>query len=164
MRTPISKEVLYTAPDQQKVPKLVENLCQWINKSRKEKLSPVIIAAVAHAELAAIHPFVDGNGRAARLLATLILYTEKYDFRKLFALENYYNTKRQAYYKAIHLGSTYKERANSDMTGWLHYFIQGFLAEMELVMDKIRPFLILPSLRQLGKNRVILTKKELQIL
>lgn len=161
-RTRVSQEVRYTAPDHTKAPELVKELCVWINGARKEKLSPIIIAGVAHAEIAAIHPFVDGNGRAARLLATLILYTEQYDFRKLFALENYYNTNRPAYYDAIHLGKNYVERSANNLTPWLEYFVKGFLVEMELVMDKIAPFLYLK--KSGSQKKIILTKHELQIL
>ena len=157
-RTPISQEIRYTAPDHKVASKLVAELCDWINKSHGKELSPIIIAGIAHAEMAAIHPFVDGNGRVARLLATMILYTENYDFRKLFALENYYNIDRPAYYEAIHLGKDYKERKTGDLTHWLEYFITGFLAEMELVMDKIKPFLYLKKTNS-GK-KIILTKKK----
>lgn len=170
-RTLVGREIVYTCPDHKKVPKLTADLCGWINSARKNKLSPVLIAGIAHAELAAIHPFVDGNGRTARLLATLILYTEKYDFRKLFALDNYYNKNRPEYYKAIHLGKNYTERSASSLTGWLEYFVQGFLVEMELVMDKISPFLYLGSAAGgkggiAGKSgpKIVLSKKELQIL
>lgn len=161
-RTLISQEIRYTAPDHKKVPRLVKDLCDWINASRKQKLSPIIIAAIAHAEIAAIHPFIDGNGRTARLLATLILYTEHYDFRKLFALENYYNTNRRDYYAAIHLGKNYQERKNNNLSNWLEYFSTGFLVEMELVMDKIKPFLYLKKANQ--KKQIILSKNELRIL
>lgn len=161
-RTPISHIIRYTAPDHTRAPSLVTDLCHWVNLVRRERLSPIIIAGIAHAEMAAIHPFVDGNGRAARLLATLILYTEKYDFRKLFALENYYNTNRPAYYDAIHLGKNYEERRASDLTPWLEYFITGFLAEMELVMDKIAPFLHRKKTDKYKK--IILLKQEMRIL
>jgi Fic family protein len=105
---------------------------------------------------------VDGNGRAARLLATLILYTAQYDFRKLFALENYYNSNRPNYYESIHLGKNYRERKHGDLTPWLEYFVTGFLAEMELVMDKIKPFTYLKNKKLKGK--MILTKQEIKIL
>ncbi len=160
-RTPISYEVRYTGPDHKQVLKLVKALCRWINQVRKEGLSPILIAGAAHAEIAAIHPFVDGNGRTARLLATLILYTEKYDFRKLFALENFYNTNRPAYYEAIHLGKTYAERQKSQLTHWLDYFVKGFLAEMELVLDKIRPLLYL---KKASHEKLVLSRDEIQIL
>lgn len=161
-RTLISQKIRYAAPDHKKVPTLVKNLCRWINISRKQRLSPIIIAGIAHAEIAAIHPFVDGNGRTARLLATLILYTARYDFRKLFALENYYNTNRPAYYAAIHLGKNYKERNKGNLTHWLEYFATGFLTEMELVMDKIKPFLYLG--KSGSKTKIILSMDEIRIL
>lgn len=161
-RTLISQEIRYTAPSHKQVPKLVKDLCDWIDASRKEHLSPIIVAGIAHAQMAAIHPFVDGNGRAARLLATLILYAEKYDFRKLFALENYYNTNRRAYYDAIHLGRNYDERSQSNLTRWLEYFTLGFLAEMELVMDKIKPFLYFRKAWQ--GTKIVLSKHEMKIL
>lgn len=160
-RTPISYEVRYTGPDYRHVSKLLKNLCHWINQARHEGFSPILIAGIAHAEIAAIHPFVDGNGRTARLLATLILYTEKYDFRKLFALENYYNTNRPAYYEAIHLGKTYAERQKSSLTHWLDYFVEGFLVEMELVLDKIKAFLYL---KKGPRQNIILNRNEIQIL
>lgn len=161
-RTPVSQEIRYTAPNHEKVPTLVKNLCAWLTQSEKNKLSPILAAGIAHAEIAAIHPFIDGNGRTARLFATLILYTEHYDFRKLFALENYYNTNRPAYYDAIHLGKNYDERSTGNLTKWLEYFTFGFLAEMELVMDKVKPFIYLNKAG--SKKKIILSKHEMRIL
>lgn len=43
-----------------------------------EKYNPIELAAFAHHEIARIHPFVDGNGRVARLLCNLILMKEGY--------------------------------------------------------------------------------------
>jgi Fic family protein len=83
-----------------------------------------------HQEIAAIHPFADGNGRTARAVATLILYQRGYDFRKLFALEDYYNNNRPEYYKAINIGEAYEER-RTDFTPWLEYFIKGFKNEID---------------------------------
>ena len=53
------------------------NLAYLINKNPR-KHNPVELAAVAHHELARIHPFVDGNGRTARLLCNLILMSKGY--------------------------------------------------------------------------------------
>ena len=48
-----------------------------------------------------IHPFIDGNGKSARLLSTLVLYKTGYDFKKLFTISEYYDRNRPAYYEAI---------------------------------------------------------------
>lgn len=105
-------------------------------KSEEEDLNPVIVAGIAHLELAAIHPFTDGNGRTARALATLILYKRGYDFRHLFALEDYYNKDLQSYYASINTGENYENR-KADITTWLEYFIEGFREEIMQVKGRV---------------------------
>jgi len=46
--------------------------------SSKTTLHPIELAAMAHKRLVDIHPFVDGNGRTARLLMNLILVNDGY--------------------------------------------------------------------------------------
>jgi Fic family protein len=130
------QEVLYTAPDAKKVPELMKNLVAWIQESEKQDISPILVAGVVHQEIAAIHPFNDGNGRTARALATLVLYQRGYDFRRLFALEDYYNTDRPAYYDAISMGKTYETR-DRDFTPWLEYFVTGFKEEIDQVKHSV---------------------------
>ena len=130
-------EVLYVGPDAAQVPKLMKDLVAWIRKSEREEIHPIVVAGIAHAEIAAIHPFADGNGRTARALATLILYARGYDFRQLFALEDYYNAERPKYYAAIHLGDNYEERRASDLTRWIEYFMRGFKDEIDDVKTKV---------------------------
>ena len=156
-------KVKYTGPDAKIVLKLVKDLTAWISKAKKENICPVIVSAFAHSEIATIHPFADGNGRTARLLATLILYQRGYDFKKLFALEDYYNKNRPAYYKAIHLGKNYEERLKADLTNWLDYFAGGFKSEMQDVKEAVIPLsLDNKMLKKLG-GQVYLDKKQVKI-
>lgn len=60
----------YVPPVPEMVPILMDDLVSFINQS---ELPPIAIAAIAHAQLETIHPFVDGNGRAGRALIHLIL-------------------------------------------------------------------------------------------
>ena len=46
----------------------MEDLLIWHNEALKENLNPVIRSAILHTKFARIHPFIDGNGRTARLL------------------------------------------------------------------------------------------------
>ena len=54
------------------VPKEIEILLLWYNEN-KDKLHPIVLSAEIHERLVTIHPFIDGNGRTARLLMNLIL-------------------------------------------------------------------------------------------
>jgi len=158
----VPQETLYAGPEAKQVPKLMADFIAWLKDSEDKDINPAIAAAIAHLEIAAIHPFNDGNGRTARALATLMLYQRGYDFRRLFALEDYYNTNRQAYYKAINVGKTYDER-RTDITSWLEYFVKGFKKEIDEVKNKILSL----SARQVGgkiKSQIYLTPEQLKVI
>jgi len=157
------QEVIYTAPPANSVPSLVKNLVKWLEASEKDDIHPIIAAGAAHAEIAAIHPFIDGNGRTARALATLVLYKRGYDFRRLFALEDYYNRERPKYYEAIHLGKNYDKRRNADLTGWLEYFVKGFKEEIDDVKAKVIALSASKANEKL-QNQIYLDKEQIQIL
>jgi len=155
-------EVVYTGPEAKSVPSLCADLVGWINKSEKEIINPVIVAGIVHQELAAIHPFADGNGRTARALATLILYQCGYDFRRLFALEDYYNRERQDYYQAINIGKKYEDR-KVNFTPWLEYFVEGFRDEIENVKMKVKTLSVKKVDGQI-QTQVFLDPDQLKIL
>ena len=68
----------YPMPLPEKVPELMSKFISDLPGLR-QKLHPVELAAVAHKDFVFIHPFIDGNGRMARLLMNLILLQEGYN-------------------------------------------------------------------------------------
>ena len=62
----------HVPPQPYLVQKEIESLFLWYNEN-KDKLHPVELSAEMHERLVTIHPFIDGNGRTARLLMNLIL-------------------------------------------------------------------------------------------
>lgn len=72
----------YKPPDPQQVPMEMDDLGEYVStvtSSEPPELDlPILCAAAAHAWLAQIHPFVDGNGRTARILMNLILMRRGY--------------------------------------------------------------------------------------
>ena len=52
---------------------LMENFVKWLNSKEAEQLHPIKYAALAHYKLVYIHPFLDGNGRTARLIMNFLL-------------------------------------------------------------------------------------------
>ena len=108
------------------------DLVGWLNSDQANALMPVLHAGIAHYECVRIHPFVDGNGRTARALATLILYKRGFDTRRFFALEEYYNVDRRSYYEALATADQ-----SDDLTEWLEYFVQGIAVEMVRLEERI---------------------------
>ena len=67
----------HTPPESWLVPQQMDEWSDWLAGSQK-LVHPVELAALAHHRLVAIHPFVDGNGRTARLVMNLILMRSGY--------------------------------------------------------------------------------------
>jgi Fic family protein len=126
----ITREVIYTPPPAHEVPHLMAELVAWLGA--EQELNAVLVAGVAQFQLLHIHPFLDGNGRTARLLSTLCLYRTGYDFKRLFTISEYYDRDRSGYYRAI---QSVRQRG-MDLTGWLEYFAQGLATQMREVEER----------------------------
>jgi Fic family protein len=119
-----TKKIIYTPPPAYEISSMMKSLVAWLNK--EEMIHPVLVSGITQFYLVHIHPFLDGNGRTARLLSTLCLYRKDYDFKKLFTISEYYDRNRSDYYKAIQ-----SVRDNDmDMTGWLEYFSKGLAVQL----------------------------------
>ncbi len=117
-------QTVYTPPPPGDVPALMRELVQWLGEERE--IHPVLVSGVAQFQLVHIHPFVDGNGRASRLLSTLCLYRAGYDFKRLFTISEYYDRDRPAFYLAIQQ----VRQSRMDMTSWLEYFVEGLSTQL----------------------------------
>jgi cell filamentation protein, protein adenylyltransferase len=125
-----TREIIYAPPAPMEVPYLMREFIEWINQTMDD--SPVLIAGIAQFQLVHIHPFLDSNGRTARLLSTLLLYKTGYDFKRLFTISEYYDKDRPAYYQAIRS----VKNNNMDMTAWLEYFIDGLRSQITEIQAK----------------------------
>jgi Fic family protein len=107
----------------------VADLIEWDEKERD--IHPIIKAGILHFEFVRIHPFVDLNGRTARIIATWSMYRDGYDIKKFFSLEEYYDQDLSKYYDAI-------DSAHSgDLTYWLEYFAKGVAEELNRIKKKV---------------------------
>jgi Fic family protein len=86
-------------PGPESVPAAMIEFGDWLKSVSKETIEdPVVLACAAHACLAYIHPFIDGNGRVCRLLMNLILMRFGYPIAVIANEERfqYYNALRAA--------------------------------------------------------------------
>ncbi|KAL3092796.1 hypothetical protein niasHT_026861 [Heterodera trifolii] len=63
----------HNAPEYDDVPKLMDDFLHKFNHHLKTNMDGPELAARAHFELVHIHPYLDGNGRVARLVANWVL-------------------------------------------------------------------------------------------
>src|SRR5579872_1672026 len=155
-----SGQISFRPPPSSQVPKLIEDLIRFINSPQDGEIHPVIKSAVVHYEFVRIHPFIDGNGRVARALSTLILFLEGYDIRQFFSLEEYFDRDALSYYSALQS----VEKTNGDLTNWLEYFTHGLSFELGRIRERVEHVSIDNRLKQkLGGKPMMLTDRQLRI-
>ncbi|WP_198328256.1 Fic family protein [Methylovulum psychrotolerans] len=86
----------HVCPNPVKIPALMQDFFSFY-QAHKNTLHPVLLAAEMHERLVTIHPFIDGNGRTARLVMNLILLKHGYPIT-IISSENH---ARHAYYKTL---------------------------------------------------------------
>jgi len=134
IRDSASGRIVYMPPEASDVPDLMGNLVGWIRQTTHDatlrstsQLPVALVAALAHYQFVTIHPYYDGNGRTARLLATFLLHRGGYGLGGIFSLEEYHSRDIEAYYNALDVGghhNYYMGRADADLTGWIEYFVR----------------------------------------
>jgi Fic family protein len=111
----------------------LENL---VHAARREfpEHDPLIQALALHYHLAAMHPFLDGNGRTARAVEALLLYQCGLSDTAFIAMSNYYYEEKQQY-----LGKLSEVRAhNHDLTAFLIFGLKGVELQCRRLFAEIR--------------------------
>jgi Fic family protein len=102
----------HTPPQPYLIGTQMERFILQYKQMETEGSHPILIAAYLHDELVRIHPFIDGNGRASRLLMNLYLLSKGYTITSLKAD----NEAKQAYYNAL-------EQSHTDNNHELFYLL-----------------------------------------
>src|SRR5262249_8379034 len=94
-------EIVYTAPDRELVPKLIDELCKRLTSDDAKSPTRMLRAAMAHLNFVMIHPFSDGNGRMSRCLQTLVLARGGVLDPTFCSIEEYLGRNTEKYYAAL---------------------------------------------------------------
>lgn len=157
-----SGEVVFRPPNALEIPYQIEDLLFWFSSEPAKEMHPVLKAGVVHYELVRIHPFLDGNGRVARAIATLVLFKEGYDIKKFFSLEEYYDSDALRYYEALQAVSSEK---NYDLTEWLSYFTQGLAVELIRIKEKVQSLSVdLKIKEKIGGVQLAISERQMKLI
>lgn len=144
VNNPKTGKSAYLPPDHKDVKPLLEDLVRYVKEN--QATDPLILAGLFHRQFVIIHPFVDGNGRTARLATKVILATMGINTFPLFSFENYYNQNITRYFEKVGVfGNYYEMKDDIDFTSWLEYFTDGIIDELLRVEKKLKISAVTPD-------------------
>lgn len=164
LRNSQTGEVSFKPPSFIEVPHLVSEFLDWLNNEETKNIHPAIRAAITHYALVAIHPFVEGNGRTARAFATLVLFSEGYDIKRFFSLEEYFDKDAPSYFgNLMQVSNQNLGLQQRDLTPWVEYFTQVLAIELTRIKERIKKLsLDLKVKGRLGRQ-IALSERQLKL-
>ncbi len=160
-----SGRVILKPPPAVEVPYLLGDYFEWLNSDDARELHPVLRAGISHYILVAVHPFVEGNGRAVRAFSNLILMKEGYDLKRFFSVEEHFDADPASYYEAFaQVDRQSPNIAERDITPWIEYFTNVVSVELGKIKEKVRKLSIDTKLKGKLGQQIALTERQMKLI
>lgn len=133
----VTRDINYIAPPSQWIGDLMRSLesgvADWIRID-----PPEIAAAKAHFGLISIHPFFDGNGRTARLIADLILNMSNRSADGMLSISGVLLKRREEYYEALRESQGEEFVEEVDVTAFVRFHTESLAGAVGELEDRTR--------------------------
>lgn len=134
------EKVHYVAPKAKDIPKLMEEFLEWINEENETNY--IYKSIIAHLYFLLIHPFDDGNGRIARVVADYVLAKGKLANASFYSISSSIHSKRKEYYQV--LDNTCKNK-NLNINEWMKWNINLYEESISSSLDKVNTVKIITN-------------------
>lgn len=119
-----SQKVIFNTTEPFLVKSEMDNAISWTNiQLETEALHPLMVTATFVYEFLSIHPYQDGNGRLSRLLTTLLLLRNGYDFMQYASMETEIEKRKKDYYKALMAAQKQRGTPKEIINEWMIFFL-----------------------------------------
>lgn len=129
-------EIVHEGSDREILEPLLDELINYMNSDNEESIE--LKGAMTHLNLVMMHPFSDGNGRAARCLQSAILAKEGIIPSVFSSIEEYIGRNQQEYYDVLAEtggGGWHPER---DCKAWVRFCITGHYRQAQTLLKRVR--------------------------
>jgi Fic family protein len=128
-------EQTYEGPPFDSVPDLIAAMIAELEDSDAHVLAR---AAMAHLNLAMVHPFRDGNGRMARALQTLVLAREEIRAPVFSSIEEYLGRNTESYYEVLGEVGQGQWHPENDARPWLRYCLSAHYYQARTQLRRVQ--------------------------
>jgi Fic family protein len=127
---------LYIGPPHQDVPKLMDEVVNWLEHGDLDA-HVTVRAAMAHLHVVSVHPFRDGNGRISRIVQSLVLARDGLLAPELVSIEEYLGRNTDAYYAILRTVQGGEYQPQRDAAPWVEFCVQAHLDQAQRRIDQI---------------------------
>ncbi len=130
-RQPVTVGGIFFPPDYERLPGLMAELVEWLRGD--DEIHPLVRAGLTHLNVVTIHPWLNGNGRAARVAGSLMLMRSGIGAPELLNVESEIRANRERYFEVLQEthGPEYQPAEHS-ATPWLEYFAEICVRRAEI--------------------------------
>jgi Fic family protein len=119
-----TRTLLFTPVPAHVTPEAMEALHDRFNRALQSgNYEPLLLIPAYILDFLCIHPFLDGNGRMARLLSLLLLYQAGYEVGRFISIELIVEQTRDSYYDTLNACSRDWHEARHPIMPWWEYFL-----------------------------------------
>lgn len=128
------EKIHFEAPPAKRLASEMKIFLKWFNT--EDNLNPVIKSAIAHLWFVTIHPFDDGNGRIARVIADMQMARADKTSQRFYSMSAQIQRERAEYYEILER----TQQSTLDITKWIQWFLNTLdhsLNESEQVLSTV---------------------------
>ncbi|MGB0670830.1 MAG: Fic family protein [Rhodospirillales bacterium] len=129
-------DVVHEGIDRDLLDPLIEELIDYLNNDNE---TPVLLkGAMAHLNIAMLHPFTDGNGRTARCIQTAVLANEGIVDPVFSSIEEYIGRNQQAYYDVLAEVGGGAWHPQHSSKPWVRFCLSGHYRQAQTLLRRTR--------------------------
>ncbi len=125
--------IFNTTPPGIETENTMQALIEWYNKDHETP--PLLKSAAFVYEFLSIHPFQDGNGRLSRLIGTLLLLKNGYNWIQYVSFEHEIEQRKPEYYRV--LMECQQKRPGEEIQPWILFFASSLSNIQTKLMTKL---------------------------
>lgn len=118
-------------------------------------MHPLMMVSTFVYEFLLIHPYQDGNGRLSRLLTSMLLMQQDYQFIQYVSIENVIETRKDEYYKVLMDGQKNRYQENERIDLWILFFLESLIILTQRLDAKYETY---------SKLKLVLNDRQQQIM
>lgn len=133
-----AKEIVFMPVSAFATPTAMDELCSdFVQVVATGSPDPLLATAAFVLDFLCIHPFLDGNGRLARLLTTLLFYKAGFTVARYVGVERLVEKTKSSYYESLRASSEGWHEGQHSLLPWWEYFLGITLAAYQQLDQKL---------------------------